>query len=389
MMKKWGITIIVFLCCILSAVNIWADDGQGQSPDYVTDYYMIVQSPNGGINLYSETDPQSNVLNDKLIVNGTALHIQGEKTGTDQKDWGYTQYHGMNGYVPMDDLDPATREEAVNEEYTAFGGTDADFDVKIRTEDGKAPIYNGPGEKYEEVDGSDGIENSSSVHISQYVQGEDGIDWGKTDVGGVEGWVNLDRDTDYQLDSSDTENVSDAENTADAETAANTENAQAAEPTPTVTPVQTTATPTAEPTPTPTAEPTPTVEATPTAEATPAAEAPPTAEATPTVKATPTAEATPTTEAADTEEKDTKESEEKTDSESEKKEEQSEKSDSKDKKDKKDDPGKKDSDSEQSQKASGENVKASSGINSPIIWISVIGIIAIIILLIYFLRKKK
>ena len=364
-MKKWGITIIVFLCCILSAVNIWADDGQGQSPDYVTDYYMIVQSPNGGINLYSETDPQSNVLNDKLIVNGTALHIQGEKTGTDQKDWGYTQYHGMNGYVPMDDLDPATREEAVNEEYTAFGGTDADFDVKIRTEDGKAPIYNGPGEKYEEVDGSDGIENSSSVHISQYVQGEDGIDWGKTDVGGVEGWVNLDRDTDYQLDSSDTENVSDAENTADAETAANTENAQAAEPTPTVTPVQTTATPTAEPTPTPTAEPTPTVEA------------------------TPTAEATPTTEAADTEEKDTKESEEKTDSESEKKEEQSEKSDSKDKKDKKDDPGKKDSDSEQSQKASGENVKASSGINSPIIWISVIGIIAIIILLIYFLRKKK
>lgn len=49
MMKKWGITIIVFLCCILSAVNIWADDGHGQSPDYVTDYYMIVQSPNGGI----------------------------------------------------------------------------------------------------------------------------------------------------------------------------------------------------------------------------------------------------------------------------------------------------------------------------------------------------
>ena len=55
MMKKWGITIIVFLCCILSAVNIWADDGQGQSPDYVTDYYMIVQSPNGGINLYSDS----------------------------------------------------------------------------------------------------------------------------------------------------------------------------------------------------------------------------------------------------------------------------------------------------------------------------------------------
>lgn len=135
MMKKWGIAIAALLCCILSTVSIWADDGKNQNPDYATDYYMIVQSSEGGINLYSEADPESSVLNDKLIVNGTAIHIEGEKTGADQKEWGYTQYHGMNGYVPMDDLDPVTRAEAVRREYSTLGGTDADFDVKIQAED--------------------------------------------------------------------------------------------------------------------------------------------------------------------------------------------------------------------------------------------------------------
>ena len=46
------------------------------------------------------------------------------------KNRAYTQYHGMNGYVPMDDLDPASREEAASEEYRTFGGKDADFEVK-------------------------------------------------------------------------------------------------------------------------------------------------------------------------------------------------------------------------------------------------------------------
>ena len=196
MKKKWGI-IVALLCSLLLAVNVWADDGVSQDPEYVTDYYMIVQSPDGGVYIYSEADPQSSRLNEKQIVNGTAIHIQGEKTGTDNKKWGYTQYHGMNGYVPMDNLDPVDRAKAIESEFKTFGGEDVDLQVKVQTEDGNADLYNGPGEKYGEVAGSDGIADGTAVHISQQIYGEDGVNWGKADTD-PEGWLSLDRDTDYQ-----------------------------------------------------------------------------------------------------------------------------------------------------------------------------------------------
>ena len=308
MKKKWGI-IVALLCSLLLAVNVWADDGVSQDPEYVTDYYMIVQSPDGGVYIYSEADPQSSRLNEKQIVNGTAIHIQGEKTGTDNKKWGYTQYHGMNGYVPMDDLDPASREEAANEEYRTFGGKDVDFEVKVH---GNVSVYNGPGEKFDQVSGTEGIADGTTVHIFQHVQGEDGTNWGKTDTDGVtQGWLNLDRDTDYV-----NENVS-----GDAPEAAGTSgNVPAAADI-----------------------------VTPTPEATPTPKTTPTPEATPTEEATPTPEETETP--ASTEDKE--------------------------------------SDDKQSQKTSGKNVKADSGMKNPVIWISGIGIIVIIILLIYFLKKKK
>ena len=318
MKKKWGI-IVALLCSLLLAVNVWADDGVSQDPEYVTDYYMIVQSPDGGVYIYSEADPQSSRLNEKQIVNGTAIHIQGEKTGTDNKKWGYTQYHGMNGYVPMDNLDPVDRAKAIESEFKTFGGEDVDLQVKVQTEDGNADLYNGPGEKYGEVAGSDGIADGTVVHISQQIHGEDGVNWGKADTY-PEGWLSLDRDTDYQSEVVDMQGDS-------AQTAAEKE---------------TTPTPKA----TPTEETTPTPEATPTEEATPTPEATPTQEVTPTEKITPTKEATPTKESTKDSQDDTK-------------------------------------------KASGENVKAVGGFHSPVTWISIIGIIVIVILMIYFLKKKK
>ena len=73
MKKKLGTIAAVLLCFILAAVSVYADDGREQDPDYVTDYYMTVQSADGGVNIYAEADPESNVLNDNLIVNGTAI----------------------------------------------------------------------------------------------------------------------------------------------------------------------------------------------------------------------------------------------------------------------------------------------------------------------------
>lgn len=330
MKKKWGI-IVALLCSLLLAVNVWADDGVSQDPEYVTDYYMIVQSPDGGVYIYSEADPQSSRLNEKQIVNGTAIHIQGEKTGTDNKKWGYTQYHGMNGYVPMDNLDPVDRAKAIESEFKTFGGEDVDLQVKVQTEDGNADLYNGPGEKYGEVAGSDGIADGTAVHISQQIHGEDGVNWGKADTD-PEGWLSLDRDTDYQSEVVDMQGDS-------AQTAAEKETT----PTPKATPTEET-TPTPEAT--PTEEVTPTPEATPTEEATPTPEATSTQEVTPTEKITPTKEATPTKESTKDSQDDTK-------------------------------------------KASGENVKAVGGFHSPVTWISIIGIIVIVILMIYFLKKKK
>ena len=336
MKRKLGAIIATALCFILTAVSVYADDGRSQNPDYVTDYYMIVQSAQGGVDIYDEADPQSVKLNDKQIPNGTAIHVLGEKSGTDNNEWAYTQYHGMNGYVPMGDLNPATRDEAIDKEYDTFGGKDVDFEVKIQGNGVNVPVYNGPGEKFDEVSGSNGIADETTVHISQYVQGEDGTNWGKTDTQGVDqGWINLDRDTDYV-----TENLPDATGTSGNVPAAAEE---------------VTSTPTETVTPTPKATPTP--EATPTEKATPTPEATPTEEATPTPEATPTEEATPTPETVETEKPDSTD-------------------------------GKKASE-EQTEKTSGKNVKSDSGMKNPVIWISGIGIILIVILLIYFLKKKK
>ena len=334
MKRRFGTVIAMVLCFILTVVSVYADDGKGQNPDYVTDYYMIVQSTQGGVDIYDEADTQSVKLNDSKIPNGTAIHVLGEKNGADNKKWAYAQYHGMIGYVPMDDLDPASREEAANEEYRTFGGKDVDFEVKVHGNDGNVSVYNGPGEKFDQVSGTEGIADGTTVHIFQYVQGEDGTNWGKTDTDGVtQGWLNLDRDTDYV-----NENVS-----ADAPEATGTSGNV----------------PVAAVTPTPEATPTP--KATPTPEVTPTEKVTPTPEATPTEEATPTPEATPTEEAMPTpEETETPASTED-----------------------------KESDDKQSQKTSGKNVKADSGMKNPVIWISGIGIIVIIILLIYFLKKKK
>ena len=49
---------------------------------------MIVQSTQGGVDIYDEADTQSVKLNDSKIPNGTAIHVLGEKNGADNEKMG-------------------------------------------------------------------------------------------------------------------------------------------------------------------------------------------------------------------------------------------------------------------------------------------------------------
>ena len=79
-MKKTGMIWLIALMCMFFSVNVWADISDKKTePDIKTDYYMIVESKQGGIDIYAHPDLESSKLNEELISNGTALHIEGEE----------------------------------------------------------------------------------------------------------------------------------------------------------------------------------------------------------------------------------------------------------------------------------------------------------------------
>ena len=289
---------------VLFTITVWADAGNTQSIDYPTDYYMIVESKEGGIDIYAEPDLSSQKLNDQLIPNGTALHIEGEKQTEDKRIWGYTKYHGMYGFVPTDDLKPVTRSQAVQSEYYLYGGKDADYDLTVAAKDGNVALYHGPGEKYDTVSGADQIPNGQVLHITAEADtGEDGL-WGKTDYEGLEGWVNIHQAKGEDSKGEDADGIEIIENVNPTEKATPTKEPEAAsvKKSKAAPAKKAQATPTKKPEVTPTKEPEATQTKKPEATPTKKPEATPTKkpEATPTKEpeATPTEEAvTPTEEA--------------------------------------------------------------------------------------------
>ena len=198
-MKKTGMIWLIALMCMFFSVNVWADISDKKTePDIKTDYYMIVESKQGGIDIYAHPDLESAKLNEELIPNGTSLHIEGEVEDTaHSRTWGYVQYHGMYGYVPLDDCRPAqSRKEAIDSELYIAGRDhvdyNADYDVRAYASEGTQKLYQGPGEKYGEVPGVRDIKNGESLHVTQDAELVDGSHWGVTTVDGKEGWINLD-----------------------------------------------------------------------------------------------------------------------------------------------------------------------------------------------------
>ena len=235
------------------SVNVMADVQTGKTgPDYPTDYYMIVESKAGGIDIYSQPDLESTRLNDEQIPNRTALHIEGEVEDTENnRTWGYTEYHGMYGYAPLDECRPAdSRKEAIDSELYIAGkdhvNYNADYDVKADAEGGSQKLYQGPGTKYGEVPGVRDIENGETLHITQDAEMADGSHWGVTTVDGTEGWVDLEKTEEWKAEHLDTVeesvdavaevSVTPTEVAKATETPAPTEAAEATEtPTPTIT----------------------------------------------------------------------------------------------------------------------------------------------------------
>lgn len=199
MKKTTGIWFAAILCMIIS-VTVSADVQNKQTePDYKTDYYMIVESKAGGIDIYANPDLEAAKLSEEMIPNGTALHIEGEvEDETHKRTWGYVQYHGMNGFVPLDDCRPAaSRQEAIDSELYLAGRDNvnyqADYDITVSEED-DMKLYQGPGEKYGTVPGVRDIKSGETLHITQDAHMNDGSYWGVTTIDGKQGWVNLDEE---------------------------------------------------------------------------------------------------------------------------------------------------------------------------------------------------
>lgn len=379
-MKKLAKSLLVILMGLFMSVNVMADVQTGKTqPDYSTDYYMIVESKAGGIDLYSQPDFDSTKLNDEQIPNGTALHITGEVEDTENnRTWGYTEYHKMNGYAALDECRPAqSRKEAIDSELYIAGkdhvNYSADYDVKAYAEEGTQKLYQGPGEKYGEVPGVRDIENGETLHITQDAEMVDGSHWGVTTVDGTEGWMDLEKTEEWlkehpeaQTESVDAEAVT--EEAADVEPAA--ENAVNAEPvegsgvaaaSKTTEKSATATTPAPTATPKVTATPKPTETPAPTATTEPAETPAPTAatEATETPAPTAATEATETPAAtAEPEKEDTEAAQDETDA--------------------------------KSRQASGQDVRSTSGhwYQNPFIWIIAVAVLAVAGLLIYHYKKR-
>lgn len=316
MKKKLGMLLAVLLTFCMT-VGVFADAGKTQQVDYKTDYYMIVESPDGGVDMYSEADASSPKLNDELIPNGTAIHVEGETTDEAGKVWVYAQLHGMFGFLEENYLKPATLAEAVASELVLYGSKDANYSITVNAkEDGSVCLYKGPGKKYGTVSGGCNIANGEKLYIDTEVDtGKDGI-WGHTEAGDVSGWVNIAEatnteestvelvpETEKEAEDS-SKSVQDGENTSEVGKAG-TEGKDIgdAEAEPTGTPTskpEKTSTPAPKPTETSTPAPEPTKKATaasePTETSTPAPE--PTEASTPTPE--PTETSTPTPEPTET-----------------------------------------------------------------------------------------
>ena len=110
-MRKGKGILLAGLLMLSMSTSVYADKSvKRELPQESTDYYMTVDSGGIGVDIYPETNDKSEKLNNKTVEDGTVLHIEGE-TEKNGETWGYAEYNGTHGYVPLDELRPSTENE--------------------------------------------------------------------------------------------------------------------------------------------------------------------------------------------------------------------------------------------------------------------------------------
>ena len=130
-MRRCKGVLLAGMLVLSMSVPVYADKSvvvKVEAPADTTDYYMTVDSGGVGVDIYPSTDGKGEKLNDKTVRDGTVLHIEGE-TEKNGETWGYTEYNGRYGYVPLEELRPSN--EYSNAIVHAFQGFRAPFSGKI------------------------------------------------------------------------------------------------------------------------------------------------------------------------------------------------------------------------------------------------------------------
>ena len=127
-MKRIKGVLLAALLTVTVSMPVYADRSEKvELPQSSTDYYMTVDSGEDGVDIYPSTDKKSGKFNGTEIKDGTVLHIEGE-TEKDGENWGYTEYQGRHGYVPLDELRPSKDEELA---AVSFYATDVDTTYQV------------------------------------------------------------------------------------------------------------------------------------------------------------------------------------------------------------------------------------------------------------------
>lgn len=178
-MKRCKGVLLAGMLVLSMSVPVYADKSvvvKVEAPADTTDYYMTVDSGGVGVDIYPSTDGKGEKLNDKTVRDGTVLHIEGE-TEKNGETWGYTEYNGRYGYVPLEELRPSKDAELAKAGIA--GGTEKETSA-VNQGDASDTQDSAAGETQGEAAGTDNT--GSSQAQSGEVQGPPAAD-GTTEGG--------------------------------------------------------------------------------------------------------------------------------------------------------------------------------------------------------------